>query len=189
MRKFGVIFILLVVFVSCNSKKKQVERQLAYGEIVDLKIKFDHSIQNQQIDFESAKILTEKYEAFIASYPKDTMAPRYLIELAMLNSGFLGETERAIENYHQLKKDYPRSQYVPISYFAIASIYSDKLKDFKNAEKYYRMLMDEFPNNSLAEQAEILIKYLGMSDEEMFEEIIENSSDSTILSGEAAQVE
>ncbi|MBT3933330.1 MAG: tetratricopeptide repeat protein [Bacteroidetes bacterium] len=168
MSRLFLLLTILVVFSSCNSKKKQAERNALVEEIKLQQIEFEKSFETGEVDFQAEKILSEKYELFVLEYADDSLAPHYLIQLGNIYTGLLADTEKAIEKYKLIQENYPESAYVPYTYFILADLYKTKLGDFENAEKYYSLLIEKFPNHEFTWQAQILLEKLNLTDEELF---------------------
>ncbi|MBL6963899.1 MAG: tetratricopeptide repeat protein [Bacteroidetes bacterium] len=181
-----LIFAMMVLLISCNSKKKAAERNDLNDEIATQKKEFENSFESGRIDFQAGKLLTEKYELFVSEFPEDELSPQYLIELGNLYTGILADTEKAVQSYLLILKNYPESEYVPISYFLLGDLYKERLGDLVNAEKYYKLLIEKYPDHDLTWQAEILLDKLNLSVEELFQSI-KNDTAGTDIQVEVAE--
>lgn len=47
------------------------------------------------------------------------------------------------------------------------------MADYKNAEKYYKLFLEKYPNNDFTDDAEISLKNLGKTPEQLIEEFEE----------------
>jgi len=174
MKTYFLPLLLALALFACTSKKKE-ERDQKIKEISKAKDDFYKAIDGQNIDYGLAKVLFDKYDSFVMEYPKDTLVPDFKVEQALLCSSYLGESKRAIDLYMSVVNDFPDCGKVPFALFAAADLFSTKLKDTDNAKKLYDRLIKEYPESKWAEDAKVLVKYLGMSDEEILQEILKKS--------------
>jgi TolA-binding protein len=183
-----IIAILLIGLISCTSNKNN-KKEAMLIEIEMQQDALNQSIETGKVDFQAAQLLAEKYEEFVKEFPKDTLAPDYLIDLGNLYSGMLADTEKALEKYNTIIQDYKKSEYVPVAYFLLAETYKDKLGDIENAEKYYSRLIEEFPEHDFAAQAKILLENINLSVEELYNKIKQDTNNSTVSVEEAEIVQ
>ncbi len=177
MKIIARLFTLLIILFACNQNNEQ--RNTDLDELNNLKEDFFQNVRINMSDPEKAPQLAEKYEHFLATYPKDSLCPSLYMELGGLYLNFLGDPERAIQTYLKIKENYPKNKRVPESLFVIADIYHDYLKDYKEAGIYYKMVIDEYPENHLASQAQILLDNLGKSPEQLLQDILEKNAGQT----------
>lgn len=173
-----IVIILAIVIASCGSKNQKTNELKV---IEDEHKAFYDSLQGSNFDFEKVKILSEKYETFIAQYPNDTIIPKLKIDLAGLYLNFLGEQQKAIDCYVSIHKEFEKSEYAPIGLFAAATIYQDRIKDIDAATNYYELILEKYPDHHLVADVDKLLKNINLTEEELLELILkEKLSDSNV---------
>jgi tetratricopeptide (TPR) repeat protein len=113
------------------------------------------------------------YLNYAKYFPADTLSTAFLFNAGNLASN-IGQSDKAISIYEEIIAKYPKSRFVPKSLFLEGFLYDSKMKDTANARKKYMELINNYPNDSLTIQAKQVIKYLGVSDEDLgkkFEEM------------------
>ncbi len=167
-----ILFISLLVVLSCNnsSSKKNIENDRK--EVIQLEKEL-FGDDAKEADEEKALKLTKLYNDFAENYPKDSLSPDYLYKSAEIISN-IGDSKKAIVNYDIIIKEYPNYKKVPYCYFMKGFVYDNKLKDMKKAEKAYNQFIEKYPNHDLADDAEMSIKFLGKSNEEIIKEFEKN---------------
>ena len=77
--------------------------------------------------------------------------------------------------YDEILDDYPDFEKAPTVLFLKAFVYDDQLQDYTNAKKYYELFLEKYPNNEFTDDAEISLKNLGKTPEELIEEFQKNN--------------
>jgi tetratricopeptide (TPR) repeat protein len=177
--KKSIYFIALLFFLGACTKAK---RDAEFKSISDLRNKFYSALENDSFDFNKARELAEKCKAFTEAYPKEERTPSLLIDLGNMYVNFLGESEAGINSYLSIYKSNPDHDLAPEGIFFAASVYHDKLKKYKEARENYNLLIQKYPNHQLSKQAQILLKHIGKTPEELYQEIVvpKLQKDSTI---------
>ena len=166
-----VLFISLSVVLGCNtSSKKNIEKDRK--EIIQLEKEL-FGDNAKETDEEKALKLTGLYNDFAENYPKDSLSPDYLYKSAEIVSN-IGDPNKAIVNYDIIIKKHPGYEKLPYCYFMKGFVYDNKLKDIEKAEKAYTQFIEQYPNHDLTDDAEMSIKFLGKSNEEIIKEFEKN---------------
>ncbi len=110
------------------------------------------------------------YDKFVAAYPKDTLAVRYLLSSAQ--SSYTRGTEdaryleAAIQKFSSIIANYGESKEVEMAIFLLGSIYENK-GDTVKAREFYEQYVKKYPAGSYAESVRsILDGNVGLSAEE-----------------------
>ena len=82
----------------------------------------------------------------------------------------MNRPENAIGCFTTILEKYPTNINAPSALFLTAFIYDDQLADYVNAEKYYKLFLEKYPDNDFTDDAEISLKNLGKTPEELIEE-------------------
>jgi TolA-binding protein len=87
----------------------------------------------------------------------------------------LGMGQKAISFFDRILKDYPDFEKVPQSLFLKGYIYENEIGDLNTAKKIYEDFLQKYPDDEFADDAEVSIKNLGKSPEELIKEFEQNS--------------
>jgi TolA-binding protein len=125
---------------------------------------------NKGVDAQNAEqydAAIDLYQELIKAYPDSTQTPKaiYAIGNIYYNKGNL---YKSLEYYRQLVKNYPYHATSSNAAFSIANIYNDRLKQYDSAKIAYESFIKEYPDDHLVKSAKFSLKYLGKSDEEIF---------------------
>ncbi len=168
------LFVILAAFLgtgcrnSANDQKKEeqaVDAKTLKKEIAALEKELFGDTTGT-MDLVKTNLLIEKYTRYADAFPKDSLAPEYLFkasDLAM-NSNKPGKT---ISLYNRIIKEYPGYKNVSTCYFLKGFVYDDQLKEYDKAKKYYRLYLEKYPDGEFADDAQMALKYLGKSPEEL----------------------
>jgi|GEM_PF-1352270 len=164
---------------TANDQKVKDSLERAAGRDVYVKAVTDAEAAikgSKQFDGKLALAGIKAYSDFIALYPKDSLTPEYLLRAADLSRGTGNYQQAAIylEQIMENHKGYPR--YADACLMAALN-YDDHLEHTKDgterARIIYQYLIDKYPNTTYAENAKVLIQYLGKPDSLMINDIIQ----------------
>jgi len=177
-----IVFLLSAIIIavaSCNAPdnsnkatNKTENKELTKVELLtkiqqDEKKLFDDTLV--PVNHKSALVLVDEYQQFATRFPDDTMAAEYLFKASDIAMN-LNRPQQTVEIFNTLIENYPDFNKIPTCYFLRAFVYDDQLKDYKAAEKYYREFIKKYPNSDFADDAEMLLKNLGKTPEELIKE-------------------
>lgn len=176
-----IVFLLsaiIIVVASCNAPdrnkatNKTANKELTKAELLtkiqqDEKKLFADTLTH--VNRKSALNLVGEYQQFARRFPDDTMAAEYLFKASDISMN-MNSPQQTVEIFNKLIENYPGFNKIPTCYFLRAFVYDDQLKDYKTAEKYYREFIKKYPNSEFADDAEMLLKNLGKSPEELIKE-------------------
>ena len=159
-KAFQLVMFALLAFgmTACGEKKLTQE---------DLK-KAEATLMNEDwtMNMEVAPGVAEKYCKFVEQNPNDPAAPTWLFHAMEVNVN-LKNANKCVELCNQLLDNYPDSKWSPRSLVLLGSyVYEDQLNDTASAHKALQRVIDEYPNDSLVKDAKVLIKCLGLSDQQ-----------------------
>lgn len=159
---FKPLFAILMAFgmFACSETEKKLtldDVKAAEKTLMD---------ENWTMNTDVAPQVAETYCKFVEQNPDDTTAPIWLFHAMEINVN-LKNADKSVELCNQLVDKYPESDWSPKSLILLGSyVYEDQLQDTALAHKAYQRLIDEYPEHYLVNDARILIKYLGLTDEE-----------------------
>lgn len=179
MKKIALMTLAAILFVACGpNREKHLEQIAAFEERIN---ESPISAANP----ETADSLTDLYVSFADKFEEDSLAPIYLLKAGEVQSNVL-HTERAVEIFDRLIDNYPDYEDIPMCYFLKANAY-EMNSQYEEAKAAYEFFVNKYPNHFLAEGAQFLLNHIGMSPDEMYEDIQKNASDEVIAQN--AQVE
>ena len=165
MKKFGFISIafIMILFIGCKpSRNKSAEeiRKLESVLYAPTAITFDKI---------NADKLIAMYDKFIKDFPADTLVPIYLFKSANLEMN-ASNAQEAISRFDTLIRKYPSNPKSASSLFFKGYIYENVLKDIGKAKEAYLIFIETYPNHELVKDAQLSIRNLGKSPEQMIKE-------------------
>lgn len=168
-----LLFTLMVALASCNFPGKESEMKVVNDSIASLEKEiFDPNKDN--LDYAKARVLIGLYEKAAELNPKSEDAPEYLFKAADLSINVQTPNE-TITIYDEILVNYPDFDKAPAVLFLKAFVYDDQLHDYVNAKKYYEQFLEKYPNNEFTDDAEISLKNLGKTPEELIKEFEKNN--------------
>jgi outer membrane protein assembly factor BamD (BamD/ComL family) len=164
------IIAVLFIAVSCTSPKEKSKAAI--------KEKEDQlfGAENKMVDRVKAKELIELYTGFADQYPDDADTPELLFKAGDMSMN-LNMGRQAIQIFDRIMNTYPDFEKVPQCLFLKGYIYENELGDLDSAKKIYEEFLQKYPDDEFADDAEMSIKNLGKSPEELIKEFEEKAKD------------
>ena len=172
MKKLTLITFAALLMVACGPSRE--ERISAIED-------FEDSIFESAVaaDPQVADQLTQLYVDFADKYPKDSLAPQYLMKAADVQSNVL-HTERAVELFDRIIQDYPDFDEVPMCYFLKGNAL-ELNSQMDEAKAAYEEFLAKYPDHYMAEQTRKMLPLIYMSNEEKLAYILEHANDSLLI--------
>ena len=171
MKKYFYIAVILVISFSCSGPQDN-KTQSIQDSIDQLEAKL-YNGDDVQINMDDALNLIKLYQEFAIENPKDSLAPLFLFRASDLSMN-LNRPIQTIAIFDELMDKYPDYEKVPSVLFLKAFVYEDQLKDFDQAKIYYEEFLQKYPDSDFADDAEISLKNLGKTPEELILEFEKN---------------
>ena len=171
MKKYFYIIIILVINFSCSGPQEN-NTQSILDSIDQMEAKL-YNGDDVQINMDNAVDLINLYQKFALENPKDSLAPVFLFRASDLSMN-LNRPVQTIAIFDDLLDRYPDYEKVPSVLFLKAFVYEDQLKDFDQAKIYYEEFLQKYPDSDFADDAEISLKNLGKTPEELILEFEKN---------------
>jgi TolA-binding protein len=172
MRKYYFFIAILFVGFSCSGPNKEVNKTGVMDSIDSMENKLYNS-QDVQMSKEDATNLILLYQQFAKEFPNDTLAPLYLFRASDLSMN-LQRPKETIKLFDLLLENYPDYEKTSSVLFLKAFVYEDQLRDLDNARKYYLEFLEKYPESDFADDAEMSLKNLGKTPEELILEFEKN---------------
>jgi len=166
MKKLNYGILLLVALwcvFSCSSPQKNRKDKIKSLE------KELFSDENKMLDKEKAQTLVTAYISYADEFKKDTETPQYLFKAGDLTMN-LNMPQKAIMVFDRILKDFPDFEKAPQCLFLKGYIYENEIHDLNTAKKIYEEFLQKYPDDEFADDAEVSIKNLGKSPEELIKE-------------------
>jgi tetratricopeptide (TPR) repeat protein len=175
MKRTVLFLLLLAIFTTaCDApQKKEKQKELSLNEsILQQEEKVFNDDQNR-VNRQEAMALVNLYEEYATQNPDDSLSPEYLFRASDISMN-LGRPGQTIRLFNRILTKYPDFKKAPSTLFLMAFVYEDQIKDYDNAKKYYELFLSKYPDSEFADDAEISLKNLGKSPEELIREFEEN---------------
>ena len=172
MKRIALLALATVLMVACGPSRE--ERISAIED-------FEDSIFESAVaaDPQVADQLTQLYVDFVDKYPKDSLAPQYLMKAADVQSNVL-HTERAVELFDRIIQDYPDFDEVPMCYFLKGNAL-ELNSQMDEAKAAYEEFLAKYPDHYMADQTRKMLPLIYMSNEEKLAYILEHANDSLLI--------
>lgn len=112
--------------------------------------------------------LIAAYENFAGEFPQDTLAPDYLFKAGDVAMN-TNRSNKAIRLYDRIINEYSDYRKAPEALFLKGYVYENNLGRLDKAKAIYEEFLARHPDNEFADDAEVSLKYLGKSPEELIE--------------------
>lgn len=173
MKYFALI--LMVVLTACTSSrdklKVQTDEFLKKSNQLLLQGRTDQKLIDSTFGY---------IESFVTDFPNDTLSPAYLFEKALLQEK-MRQFEPAIATLDRIYTSYPKSPQANKSVFLQGYLYANVLNDYEKAKAKYQLYLDEYADvdSKMTGDAQMELKNLGKSPDEILKEILEKSKADT----------
>ncbi len=155
------VTLMVILFNACQSPRQDtIENIMATEQEI--------FSENGMIDRNRVDELIETYVAFADEFPKDTLAPDYLFKAGDIAMN-TNRSRQAIRSYDRIITDYPDYRKTPEALFLKGYVYENNLGRLDKAKEIYEAFLVLYPDNEFADDAEVSLKYLGKSPEELIE--------------------
>jgi len=143
-----------VLFSACQPSQEKLAEQIAQSE-QELAGQYDTTKMNN---------LLSLYQSYIEQFPQDSLTANYLFSSGKINMA-LRKGPESLRDFTNFVNKYPQHTLSPEAYYYIAFTYEDIMYDISAAKTAYYDFLVRFPSHELVTDANLSIKYLGMSPE------------------------
>ncbi len=157
------LFLGIMFLGSSCSEKNKMEKQIATLE------KEIFSETEQSVNLDKTAQLVDTYVAFADTWPSEEKAPEYLFNAGNVAMNLL-DPEKAITLFDRIMKSYPAYEKIPQCLFLKAFIFENQLNQLGKAEMLYREFLQNYPDHEFADDAELSLKNLGKTPEELLQQ-------------------
>ena len=129
-------------------------------------------------DDDAAIELLGLYRKFAADFPEDSLAPAYMTKAADLCIN-LGKSDEAVALLDSVINLYPGYDDIAGCYFLKGYAY-ENAEHYEEAREAYTYFVENYPEHYLAADTKVMLNYIGMNPEEMFDAIMANATDQNL---------
>lgn len=157
MKKYCIIILgLTLMFTAC--KPKAADKQKAIADMEETSYQVYDTAQLHQ--------LLDAYAEYVKLFPQDSLTPEYLLRAGSINIK-MGNGGAALQNFDRIINYYPHFSKLPEVYYYKAYTYEAVIFDLEMAKAGYMEFINRFPDHSMVTDAQLSIKYLGMTPDEI----------------------
>jgi tetratricopeptide (TPR) repeat protein len=113
-------------------------------------------------------------EAYALVLPEDEKSPEFLFSAAQ-TAKLLQTYDKCLGLFDWIVEKYPNHSKAESAAFMKGFLFDNDLKDTALARKYYQEFLGKYPKSQFADDAEILLRNLGKSEEEILQEILDKN--------------
>ena len=169
-KTIGLLLIGALLINACSSPKASKLK-----EITTLEDEL-FSDESQMINRTEADKLIGLYVAYADEFPTDTEAAPYLFKAGDMAMN-LNMPRKAIQMFNRILADYSDYEKTPQCLFLKGYVYENNLGDLQKAKAIYEEFLEKYPDDEFADDAEVSIKNLGKSPEELIKEFEEQAKE------------
>ncbi|PHI20032.1 hypothetical protein CEQ90_09855 [Lewinellaceae bacterium SD302] len=170
---FTATLLLMLLTTSCGEStpeetitidpaKEHKELMIAFQELADP--------QTGLLDQTASTAYVERANNFSNQFPEDSLAALPLYRSAEISRS-IGKPKEAIDTYKKVLERYPNFYKAAEARFMLAFSYDEDLKDLDQARVAYEDYLKRHPEHTFADDAQMLLRNLGKSDEEILQEL------------------
>lgn len=164
MNKTITLFLAVIIIAACQSPKEKALANIKELENADSLMSKEH--------LEKVKAA---YIDFANKYPDDELAAEFLFKAGQ-RCNVTGSHDEAITLFQRVIDEYPKNKIAEESLFLQAYVYENSMLDFAAARSAYKRFIEKYPNSDLKEDAELSLKNMGKSPEQIFAEFEKSDS-------------
>ena len=166
-KQTACLIFVSILFCACQPSQEKLAEQIAQQEQEFLK----------QYDTTALNNLLSLYQSYIERFPQDSLVAKYLFNSGKVNMSMRKGAE-ALRDFTNFTINFPQHELSPEAYYYIAYTYEDIMNDISAAKTAYYDFLVRFPDHKLATDANLSIKYLGMSPEAIVASFEQNDTTS-----------
>ncbi len=168
-KTIGILLIAAFLINACTSPKTK--------KLTEIKTLEDElfSDESKMIDRTQANELIGLYIAYTDEFPEDTEAAEYLFKAGDMAMN-LNMPRKAVQVFDRILNDYPNFEKTPQCLFLKGYVYENNLGDLQTAKEIYEEFIEKYPDDEFADDAEVSIKNLGKTPEELIKEFEEQAN-------------
>ena len=172
MKKILTLIAGVLLMAACSSpdREKELEKIAEHEQML--------SAIDVSSDDSAALEMLALYRQFATDFPDDSLAPAFMARAADLCIN-LGKNDDAVNLIDSIVTLYPGYEDIAGCYFLKGYAY-ESAERYDEAKEAYNYFVENYPDHYLAADTKVMINYIGMSPEEMFDAIMANATDQNL---------
>ena len=162
--RYIAIVTLICTLLGCENASQQA------AQITKVEQEMKQDAAKGTVDTAKVAKLIDLYQAYIKTYPTDSLCPVYLMRSGDFFRGSMMPAQ-AVVCYVRVAHEYPRYTRANLALFLSAFLYENELHDLSKAKTSYEQYLSLYPTSKLAKDAAISLKNLGKSPDQILQEI------------------
>lgn len=167
-KNLSYLIITAMVFIACTSQEEKSKSNIKSLEDGLF------SNENKMIDRDKATELISQYIAFADEFPDNPETPSFLFRAGDMSMNLM-MPRKAIQVFDRILDNYPEYEKAPQCLFLKGYVFENNLNDLDMAKKIYTEFLEKYPEDDFADDAEVSIRNLGKSPEELIKEFEEKA--------------
>lgn len=165
-----IVFLLTFLSIIACSKEKEAELSIRDKHVLKID-SFETEIRTSIESAENPSIqlalgTVREYEIFTYKFPDDSLTPSYLFKSAQIFDGMLNDKAKAARLYQRIYDEYPKYKNRAMMLFYQGNALHD-MGDTLNAINQLKLFIAKHPDHEFRDDAENLIKFIQMDEEEL----------------------
>ncbi|QNL22590.1 tetratricopeptide repeat protein [Hyphobacterium sp. CCMP332] len=165
-----IIFLLTFLSIAACSKEKETEMSIRDKHVLKID-SFESEIRTSIESAENPSIqlalgAVKEYEIFTYKFPDDSLTPSYLFKSAQIFDGMVNDKAKAARLYQRIYDEYPKYKNRAMMLFYQGNALHD-MGDTLNAINQLKLFIAKYPDHEFRDDAENLIKFIQMDEEEL----------------------
>ncbi len=161
MIKYLTIVLVVAFAASCSNPHQEALDNIKKAESTAFS-------ESGLVNAEYVDELIAAYESFANDFPQDTLSPDFLFKAGDVAMN-TNRSNKAIRLYDRIIIEYNAYHKAPEALFLKGYVYENNLGRLDKAEAIYQEFLSKYPDNEFADDAEVSLKYLGKTPEELIE--------------------
>ncbi len=155
---------------------KKVTESKTIATLLTNKAELINNNNFNRFSVEDAKDYIELSETYALVSPRDKDAGSQLIKAGNTAKNIKGYGAKAVELYDWFLAKQPDHPKAGQALFLKAFTYDNELKEPVTAEKLYKEFIEKYPDDDFVDDAELLLKNIGKTDQEFYESIVKQKN-------------
>lgn len=160
----------VALVTACGPSREKMQSEIQEAESAMSALQYE-------IDSDAAMQLAARYTKYADCFPKDSLAPIYLMKCADLQAG-IGQTNEAVATFDRIIDNYPDFEELPICYFFKGSTL-ERAGRMEEAVAVYEEYLELYPNHFMADDLRVLLPLVkqGMNEDEQLEYLLSHTTE------------
>lgn len=182
MKKIYFVLCATLLVAACGHK---VNREELVSNIEEHELAMDYTNYNADAVDSVCNEMIVLYRQFYTAFPTDSLSPEYMQRSAQMLIT-LERTDEAVAVLDSIVNQYPDYSDVGGCWFLKGFAY-ENAEQYDKAREAYTWFIENYPDHYLADGTRKSLEYLGMSNEEMLEAIMNAAGNADLLTADGSE--